>query len=310
MKFLPPYKNKRNTAIFALITANIIWGAASPVFKLALENIPPFTLAYIRFFFSAIIIFPFAFKNLLIAKKDWFKVILIAVFGVSINITFFFFGLERAPAINAPVISSTAPVFLFIFSILFLKEKVRTKVITGIIISLTGVLIIIIQPILEKGINGKILGNLFFVFATFGAIGHTILSKKLPDKYSAAVITFWTFFIGAVTFFPLYCKEMILVNPLPTIDWRGWMGIIYGVFFSSLTAYFLFSWGLKKINAQESGLFTYIDPIAGAVFAILLLSEKLTPAFVIGTILVFTGIYISEKRIHYHPILLFRKNRI
>src|SRR3990170_6378963 len=115
--------------ILALIIANIIWGAASPVFKYALQNIPPFTLAFIRFFFAGIILLPFI-KNLSIklSGKEWVELVLGAIFGISINITFFFWGLQRSESINAPVIASSGPVFLFFLSIIFLKEKFKPNV--------------------------------------------------------------------------------------------------------------------------------------------------------------------------------------
>lgn len=70
------FSKPHNQAIIALIIANIIWGAASPIFKLALENIPPFTLAYIRFLGAALILAPFAFKSLNIDRKDYRRLIL------------------------------------------------------------------------------------------------------------------------------------------------------------------------------------------------------------------------------------------
>ena len=60
--------------ILALITANIIWGAASPIFKFALQNISPFTLAFIRFYGATLILLPFAYPYLKIHKKDYLKI--------------------------------------------------------------------------------------------------------------------------------------------------------------------------------------------------------------------------------------------
>ena len=51
------------SGILAILIANIIWGAAPPVFKYALEGIPPFILAFIRFFSASLIFLPFIFKG-------------------------------------------------------------------------------------------------------------------------------------------------------------------------------------------------------------------------------------------------------
>lgn len=306
-KFLPFSKNSHKQAIIALIIANIIWGAASPIFKLALQNITPFTLAFLRFWGATFLLFPFVYKDLYIARKDWLKIFLVAFFGITINITFFFQGLEKAPSINAPVIASSGPIFIYLFSILILKEKPHRKVLAGLIISLLGVIVIVIQPLLSKNPDGQIIGNLFFIIATLGAVGHTIFSKEIIRAYKPVTITFWSFVIGAITFIPFFLNEVSRNNPFLSLDYRGWTGLVFGIFLSSALAYYLFEWGTKKINAQEIGLFTYIDPIVAAIIAVPLLGEKITLVFVLGSLLVFFGISLAENRFHYHPFHKLRR---
>lgn len=295
-------KTAHRQAILALITANIIWGAASPIFKLALQNLPPFTLAFLRFFGASLLLFPLTMNNLKIEKKDLFNLFLLSFFGISINITFFFLGLELAPSINAPIIASSGPVFLYFFSILILHEKPQPKVFFGMLISLAGILLIVGQPIITQGIDRQLIGNLFFILAMFGAVGHAIFSKKIIPKYAASTVTFWSFVIGAFSFLPLFLHELSVANPFVTLDIRGLFGLYFGIFFSSALAYLLFEWGIKRINAQETGLFTYIDPIAAILLAIPLLGEKITLIFLLGSILVFAGIFLAENRLHYHPL--------
>lgn len=301
------FSNKHNQAILALIIANIIWGAASPIFKLALQNITPFVLAFLRFFLASMLLLPFVFKNLSVEKKDWSKLILLSIFGITFNITFFFFGLKYAPSINAPIIGSSGPVLLYLSSIYFLHEKNHLKTLIGTIVSLFGVLIIVGQPVLTSGVNKELIGNLFFVIATIGAVGYAIVSKEILHKYQPITITFWSFLIGSLTFFPFFLYEIIQSNPFLTIDTRGWTGLVFGIFLSSALAYFLFSWGIKQIEAQEVGVFFYIDPIVAALIAIPLLGEVITPIFLIGSLLVFGGIFIAEGRLHYHPLHKLRR---
>ncbi len=295
-------KNRHNRAVFALIIANLIWGAASPVFKLSLQNITPFTLAFIRFFGAMLLILPFSISNCHIEKKDWAKLILLSIFGITINISFFFLGLKYAPSINAPIIASSGPVFLYLFSIFILHEKRHNKVLIGTIISLLGVLIIVGQPLLTDSFDGQILGNLFFVLAMFGAIGHAIMSKEILPKYPAQSITFWSFLIGSITFLPMALFEMLNGNSMADLDYRGWTGIIYGIFLSSAAGYFLFEWAVKNMDVQEVGIFTYLDPIVAILIAMPLLGESITPIFLVGSSLVFGGIIIAEGRLNFHPL--------
>ncbi len=256
---------------------------------------------------AALFLLPLSFKYLKIQKSDWVNLFLIAFFGISINITFFFFGLLLAPSINAPIISSAAPVFIYLFSIFFLHEKNHPKVLLGTLVSLSGVIVIVIQPILNHGIDTQIIGNIFFIVATMGTVLHSIIGKKVLDKYNPFAVTFWSFLIGSLTFFPLFIKEMVTLSPFATIDQRGILGLIFGILFSSTAAYTLYHWGMKQIEAQEIGVFFYIDPIIAAIIAIPLLGEQITGVFLFGSLLVFSGIFVAEGRLHYHPLHKLRR---
>ena len=147
--------------VLALIITNIIWGAASPIFKFALQNIPPFTLAFIRFFFAGLIFVPFVINKWQpLTVRQWIEIILVGFFGVTINISFFFLGLAKTESINAPIIASSGPIFIYLLSVQFLKEKPKLKVFTGMLVGLLGVLIIILSPIFlgqKKLVFGKVL---------------------------------------------------------------------------------------------------------------------------------------------------------
>ncbi|OGG02985.1 hypothetical protein A2W14_04360 [Candidatus Gottesmanbacteria bacterium RBG_16_37_8] len=292
--------------ILALIVANIIWGAASPIFKFALQNISPFTLAFIRFYGAALILLPLAYPYLKIHKKDYLKIFWLSFFGVTVNISFFFLGLKYAPSINAPIIASSGPIFIYLFSIFLLKEKPHFKVLLGLIVSLIGVFVIIGQPFLEGNIDGQLIGNLFLILATLGSVGHIIISKEIVHNYQATTIAFWSFLIGTITFLPFFIWEIMAGNNNYALDHRGVIGIVFGIFLSSALAYTLFEYGIKYINAQDVGIFTYIDPLAAILIAAPLLGEHITSIYLLGAILVFGGIFIAEGRLHYHPFHRFK----
>ncbi|MFA6533346.1 MAG: DMT family transporter, partial [Patescibacteria group bacterium] len=222
--------------ILALIIANVIWGMASPIFKFALTNIPPFTLAFIRFFFSGLIFLPLALnKWQKLTAKQWLEIILVGFFGITINISFFFLGLEKTESINVPVIASSGPIFIYLLSIIFLKERPKLRVLTGMLIALAGVLFIILSPLIVDGkkfIIGAIEGNLFILVATFGSVFQTIFGRDVLKKVNSFQVSAITFLFGSLTFIPFIPKEFSNWN-MSLLNTAGWTGIIFGVFFSS-----------------------------------------------------------------------------
>ena len=297
--------------VLALIIANIIWGTAYPNFKFALQNIPPFTLAFIRFFFASLIFVPFVINRWQpLTVRQWIEIILVGFFGVTINISFFFLGLGKTESINAPIIASSGPIFIYLLSVQFLKEKPKLKVFSGMLVGLLGVLIIILSPIFlgqKKLIFGEIQGNLFFLLATLGTVFQTIVGKDVLRKINSFQVTLLSFLFGSLTFLPFMKNELIGWS-FTNLDIRGIVGIIFGIFLSSALAYYLYYWGISKIKAQEVGLFTYIDPVIAVLIAIPLLGEYPNLYFFIGSIFVFGGIFLAEGRIHWHPFHKLRKS--
>lgn len=296
-------------AIIALCISNTIWGIGSPIYKWVLFDIHPFTLALLRFYIPTLILLPFVYKELKIARKDWKMLFLTGFLGIGVNISFFFLGLTKTQSINAPIIASAAPIFVIIGSMLLFKEKVKKKTIVGTLIGFTGIILIILEPLLLKGLDGSVSGNILLFVSMLGATGSVLFGHKISQKYSPSVIAFYSFLIGSVCFLPFAAGEAAKYGFVEQLTPRAIGGVLFGIFFSSLSAYFLFYWGLKKISASEAGLFTYLDPITAIVIAIPLLGEKPTPLYLLGALLVFGGIYIAERRINYHPMHLLKRVR-
>lgn len=295
-------------AVLALILANIFWGAGFPIYKWALSELPLFTFAFLRFFISALIIFPFVFNKLHVARQDYKYLILAGLISVTLQIPLMFFGLKLAPSINAPIIIATGPIILILASILFLHEKVKLKTISGTLISLLGVFAIMIEPLILTGFIEGSLGNFLIFLATICGVVQIILLKKLTVRNNVMTILFWVFLIGSLPMIPFVIWELQSFNLLTDISSIGYIGIFYGIFITAILAHYLHTYGISKIKASEVGIFSYVDPIAAILIAIPLLGEKITISYIIGSFLVFFGIFIAEGRIHYHPFhRLFEK---
>lgn len=294
--------SKVKVAILALIVANVIWGATSPIFKWSLQDTDPFTFGFIRFFIAALVILPFTIHKLKISMNAFMKLLAISYLGLFLHITYLLFGLELSSSINAPIIGSSAPVFLIIGSMFFLREKPKSRLIFGTLVSLAGVLLIILQPVLETGLDASLLGNIFFVLSTLTAVMYALLLKRFHLPYDIRTITFWLFVITAATYFPLFLWESQGQNFMRDVTPQALVGIVYGAIFTSAIAYACYNFALRHVVTNETGIFFYVDPVIAILVAIPLLGEKITPLFLFGSLLVFLGIFLAERRIHFHPL--------
>lgn len=299
--------SKTQLTVLALIIANIIWGAAPPIFKWSLSEIQPFTLAFLRFALAAAIIYPFTRKKLKIENGDIPLLLFISIIGLTFHIAYYYIGLTLSSSINVPMISSAAPIFLIIGSTIFLHEKLKKKVVEGTLISLFGVILIIVQPVLENGLDSSLVGNLLYTVSMGLSVFYTLMIKEIAHKYHPLTLTFWIFTIGSIGFLPLVLLEAVSTNQLIVFDTKSMIGIAFGAVICSVIAYSLHTYAIKQIAANEVGIFSYVDPIIAIIIAKPLLGENITNTFLIGSILIFAGIFIAENRLHYHPLHLLKQ---
>lgn len=291
---------KYRLAVIAIILNTIIWSAASPILKWSIGDAPPFALAFFRFFFATIILFPIVIRAIKISLDDVFKILVLSLVGIAAHIIFYYLGLSLAPSINVPIITSSTPLFLIFGAIFFLHEKPKKKVLIGTSISFVGVLIIILRPLIDHGSLGSILGNLYHVLGVITFVVYTILLKKYNLKYPFTTLLFWMFLFSAMAIFPLYLVEMQTI-PYFHIDTKGMIGIFYGTVFASLLGFFFYNYAAKYIKANEIGIFVFTEPFITALIAIPLLGEKITFSYLLGALFVFIGIIIAEARLQFHP---------
>ena len=293
---------KANQAIILLTSASIIWGATAPIMKLTLEQIPVFSLAFIRMAVASAILGIFVIGQLKIRKSDQLTFIAAAITGVTLNLTFFFIGLKLTSAILASFLVASVPIFTMLAAHIYLKEKFTTRLIFASAVALLGVTIIIGKP--DGAFNLiQTIGNVLLLLSTFAWVAHEIIAKKLLKVYDAATVTFFTTAIGALTFLPLFIWEY-LKNPLwiNHVNSTGLLGLLYGIIFASLIAYWAWQKGLSLLPAGEASFFFYLDPISGGILSIILLKERLTPTLIIGAILIAAGVFLAEHNRKSHPL--------
>lgn len=307
MRYLNNLGNIR-IAILFLILANVIWGASFPIYKWAIEDIPSLTFVFLRFYIGALIMLPFVYKDLRIARQDWWNLFWLSFIGITITISLLILGLKLSTSINAPIILSAGPIVLIIGSFFYLKERLKRKVVLGTFVSLIGVLTIVLLPVFKDGLDGSLLGNIFLVGAAIGSVIHALLLKKILPKYKALTIAFWQFLIGSLPLLPFFFIELNQTHWTQDINMKVLIGIFFGAVLATAVAHSMFAYGMKFIKASEVGIFTYVDPIATIIIAIPLLHEEITPLYLLGSLFVFLGIFVAEGRIHYHPFHKLRNN--
>lgn len=298
---------KKPLPYLALLLVYLIWGANFVVAKITLQEFPPMSLAFLRFSLASLFLAPFFLaqtKKVKIKNEDIPKLIAVGVLIVTLNIAFFFEGIKRTTAIDASILTLVIPILSVLLGWWFLKEKIYLVNLLGIGLAFIGALIVLGIPQIFTGTLSiqMLTGNILIILASVTWVMGAIISKKMLAKYTSLVVTAIAFMVGTLTFFIPAAFEYFQDPAWPSqITMLGILGLTYMTLLSSISAYFLFEWGLSKTSVASADLFQYIEPLIATILAVNMLGERISQSFLIGGGLIAIGAYLGTlaKEIHH-----------
>jgi len=291
--------NRKTRALLSIILIVTVWGSASAVTKLAVEGITPYVFAFLRNGVAAACLIPYFFyrkKKGLIATRPLpgKRILLMGLTGITFFYLFFNLALFYTTASAGALIQGFIPVSIILLSIIFLKERLKKIQLAGVMLSVTGV--VMIGFVGEFfGARNALFGNTLMIFAVLSWGFYTIISKSL-EQYDAVVLTTMSTTIGTIGLLPAVAIELWRQPALPSISLTGWISVIYLGVFSSAICYVLYNRVIKVLSGVQVGNFMNFDPIIGAIIAVVFLNEKVTVWQISGGILVLAGVLLTSMR--------------
>lgn len=268
---------------------------------------PPFTLAFIRWVVAFLFFLPFA-KNELVAniplwKKEWKSLFWMSLTGIVGFNTLLYIAVHYTTSINAALINAPTPALIALLSFLFLKEKVYTRHMIGIVFSIIGVTWIVSRGSLEALLSFSInKGELWMLVAITSWSIYSVIVKKNTGKLPAAGSFLVTIIIGMIILAPFAMYEWVVDKPM-TITFTSIFGFLYIGIFASIAAFLCWNKAVADLGPGKAAPFLNLIPVFASIFAISFIGESLTSAQLIGGaitilgVLVTTGVFIRKTPI-------------
>ena len=187
---------------------------------------------------------------------------------------------------------TTVPIWIFLGALIFLKEKFNFRRALGVVLGLIGVIIIMASGAIEIGTE-YLLGDLIILLAVIVWAGYTIFGKPLVLKYGAFRVTAYALASGSAIYFPFGLYRASIFD-YSKASLGAWISVSYMAFGVSIVAYVLWYWLLKYMEATRIAVFHNIQPVIATLVAFILLGEPIGWSFVIGGVIVLTGVIITE----------------
>src|ERR1700733_2479302 len=284
--------------VLLCITA-LCWAGNAIVGRLAAGHIPPVTLSFLRWSLAFLIILPFAWKHL---RQDWPAIrarlgtmIVLSVTGIGAFNTLQYWALEHTQALNTLLLQSAGPLFVAIWSLILLGVRLTLAQAGGIVLSLTGVLVILLHGDLTALTSIEFnKGDVIFTAALVIFGFYSVLTLRRPKIHGLSFVGF-TFGCGAACLVPLLIWEL-LTRPVMALDATNLLSLFYVAVFPSTVAYLCFNRGVHLIGANRAAPFFHLVPVFGSAMAIAFLGERPQAFHIIGFALVLTGVFVASRR--------------
>ena len=290
--------SKRNLALIGATIVSIIYGVT---FTIAKDVMPFYIDAYgfilLRAGGSMILfwlVWLFMPKEKIIIS-DFPRIIAAAFFGVAFNMLTFFKGLSLTSPISAAVIMVSTPMIVLALSALIMKERMKSRMVFGIILGLIGTGFLILYGKSIGSATNAGLGNFLVLVNAISYGFYLIIVKKLMDKYNAFTFVKWIYLFGFIMVLPFGWSQFEAVNwsAIPVdISWK----IVFVVIISTFLTYLLNLLSMKELKPTTVAVFIYLQPLFATIFAVSLGKDELSIVKIVSAILIFIGVYLVTQK--------------
>tara|TARA_R110000751_G_scaffold48931_3_gene108943 strand:+ start:93548 stop:94450 length:903 start_codon:yes stop_codon:yes gene_type:complete len=288
--------NPRIFALLAATTASTIYGINHTIAKgLMPDVIQPFGFILLRVSGAALVFWVISlfFPSEKVERRDWFRFIICAFFGMVLNMLAFFKGLSLSTPINSSVIITISPVLLLVLSAFILRERITWVKSLGIFLGLGGALVLILFGLKAQPNAPNIpLGNLLFIINATSYSVYLILVKPLVPKYSSITLMKFLFLFAFLINLPIGISEFSEVN-WTNLPFEAIWKLAFVVICTTVMTYLLNIYALKQLSPSTIGAFIYLQPVIAVLFAVIVGADSLTALRIGAAALIFLGVYLS-----------------
>ncbi|CAN5269715.1 DMT family transporter [soil metagenome] len=293
--------SQKTHAHIGLLLTNLFFAINVSIIKYFTSNnyAGPFGLNIIRVGVSTLcfwLLYISAKQKPHIEKKDYLRLILCALAALAINQMLFMKGLSYSYSIHVSLLLLITPILITLIASRMLKERITVLKIIGLILGISGAIILISSGNnTGKGTN-VLLGDSLVILSAFSYTFYFILVKPLMFKYGPIPVTRWVFTLGFFMILPLGWQEFTRItwHHLSSFDYfLMFLLVIPGTFL----AYLFNVYGIKILSASVAGTYIYLQPVFAISIAMIFLNERLELYKIVAALLIFCGVYLANRRV-------------
>jgi drug/metabolite transporter (DMT)-like permease len=278
-----------------LLTTVVLWALNLTVTRYILTHgFQPLAYATVRYGTATTIFVGIALvaeRSLRIRRRD-LGLVLLAALCLWLNQLSFVYALEKTSASTIALILGATPIFAALIGLSFGLERLSRRFWIAATISFAGVGFVALGS--SSGVSGDVRGDLLGIATAATWAGYSVAIAPLMQRYSASQISAVVLSLGwvliALVGFPQVADQDY------GLGWKVWVLLSFATLGPLVVTNLLWFRALHRIGASRATLVANLQPFVAAIFALVLLSERMTLLQVVGGILIAGGILTARRR--------------
>ncbi|MFB2538881.1 MULTISPECIES: DMT family transporter [unclassified Acinetobacter] len=281
------------------IAVAMMWGGTFVAGRILSQELPPLLSAVLRFslasFLLVLLVFYTHKKWVFVSKKSLLITALMGLTGIFAYNLFFFSALAKIEAGHTALFVSLSPILTVLFAQFLFNEKLKWLNYIGVALAFFGTFIVVTRGDFATPLMQSIgLGELFMCGAVLSWVCYTLLNRKNTELTPLLTITYaslWgTLFLWLNTFLHLEIMHFKQI-PLPQM-----MALFYVGALGTVLSFIWYAQGIAQLGASKTVVFTNLVPVFAVLLSYLILDEKISWSMLVGGVLIFSGIYLTNKK--------------
>lgn len=293
-----PLRGLYNSPFFLLVFTTLFWGGNVVAGRLAVGEVSPMAITFLRWLVSFALLALFARRQILAEYRkvlpQWPLVMLLGILGFTAFNALYYSAAHHTTGVNIAIIQGSTPIIILLMGFIVFRNALSGLQMVGALLTILGVLVsashgdwrVVASLAFNRGDLWLLIASIFYAI-------YTLLLRKKPD---CSALVFFTAMAAAacLSAIPLVVYEAragLLIWP----TFKGWLLIAYIAVLPSLLCQIFYIRGIELIGPGRASIFYNLVPVFGALLSALLLREAVSIFDVMALGLVLGGIFIAER---------------
>jgi drug/metabolite transporter (DMT)-like permease len=286
-------------ADLVLLAANAVYGTSYVAVRLAVDDLGPVTLAFLRLAIGWLVLAPVSLRprdapSARVSRGDRWTLFWMGLVGFTLAMATSHWGLARSTATNGALLIAVEPLTMVALSPVLLGERLTRREAAGTLLALAGATVVVVDgvPGLTVTLAPHWRGDLLLLLSGVCYAAYSLMGRAVLARHSSIPVTARSLLWGVVTMAPLVLAEW-LTGRGPVWTRTGVVAGLYLAVVMTGLGYLVWNWALERIPAPRAAVFLNVQPLVGALLGVAWLGEAASVFTATGGALIITGLWLA-----------------